>query len=76
MGDNNTRLYVGGKKSGEDHESKESASESVFYPFPVPDLIQGLSYDTRDDSFKTFFEQWGAVEDVKVIMDRETGNCS
>jgi cold-inducible RNA-binding protein len=33
----------------------------------------GLSWGTTDESLRAAFEQFGAVSDSKVIMDRDTG---
>lgn len=35
--------------------------------------VGNLSYSTTDDSLRGAFEQFGAVDSAKVIMDRETG---
>lgn len=32
-----------------------------------------LSFDTRDDSLRTYFETVGSVDSAQVIVDRETG---
>ncbi len=34
--------------------------------------VGGLSYDTTEESLKTYFEQHGTVESVAIIMDRDT----
>ena len=36
-------------------------------------FIGGLSWDTDDSALKTAFEPFGAVADIKIITDRETG---
>ncbi|MFT5432548.1 MAG: cold-inducible RNA-binding protein, partial [Myxococcota bacterium] len=36
-------------------------------------FVGGLSWDTDDHGLRAYFEQCGAVEDAKVITDRETG---
>ena len=36
-------------------------------------FIGGLSWDTNDLGLRTAFEKFGAVEDAKVIEDRDTG---
>lgn len=36
-------------------------------------FVGGLSWDTSDDSLRHAFAQFGDLEDVKVITDRETG---
>jgi RNA recognition motif-containing protein len=36
-------------------------------------FIGGLSFDTTDESLKTFFEQAGTVESSAVITDRFSG---
>jgi RNA recognition motif-containing protein len=36
-------------------------------------FIGSLSYDTTDDSLKTFFETIGEVKSAKVITDRDSG---
>ena len=35
--------------------------------------VGGLSFDTTDDSLKTFFEQAGTVESASIITDRDSG---
>jgi len=36
-------------------------------------FVGGLSWDTDDQSLRSAFEQFGVVEDAKVVADRETG---
>lgn len=36
-------------------------------------FIGGLSWDTNDGGLRNAFEQFGELDDVKVITDRETG---
>ena len=36
-------------------------------------FVGGLSFDTTDDSLKTFFQQAGTVESSAVITDRFSG---
>ena len=36
-------------------------------------FIGGLSWDTDDGGLRAAFERFGALDDVKVITDRETG---
>ena len=36
-------------------------------------FIAGLSYDVNDTDLNTLFEEYGAINSAKVIMDRETG---
>ena len=36
-------------------------------------FIGGLSWDTNDDGLRQAFERFGAMDEVKVITDRETG---
>ena len=33
----------------------------------------GLSWNTTNESLRTNFEQFGEIEDVNIITDRETG---
>ena len=35
--------------------------------------VGNLPYSTSEDDLKEFFGECGEVEDVKIIMDRETG---
>lgn len=35
--------------------------------------VSNLSFHTGDDDLKKLFEQFGAVNSAKVIIDRETG---
>lgn len=35
--------------------------------------VGGLSFDTTDDSLRTFFEQAGTVESATVVTDRYSG---
>jgi len=35
--------------------------------------VGNLSYDTQNDDLRTAFEQFGQVDDARVIEDRETG---
>jgi cold-inducible RNA-binding protein len=35
--------------------------------------VGGVSYDTTDDSLRTFFEQAGTVESASVVTDRYSG---
>lgn len=37
-------------------------------------FIAKLAGNTTGDSLRSLFEQFGAVDSAKVIMDRETGN--
>ena len=34
--------------------------------------VGNLSYDTRENDLRTAFEEFGAVESVKIIMDKYT----
>lgn len=36
-------------------------------------FVGGLSYDATQDDVRELFEKTGSVNDVKIIMDRETG---
>lgn len=36
-------------------------------------FIGGLSWSTNDETLRRSFEQYGAVEDARVILDRDTG---
>jgi RNA recognition motif-containing protein len=36
-------------------------------------FVGGLSWGTDDDALRTAFERFGAIDDAKVISDRETG---
>ena len=36
-------------------------------------FIGGLSWNTGDNELRDAFEKFGAVDDVKVITDRDTG---
>jgi len=36
-------------------------------------FVGGLSWGTDDHGLRTAFEKFGAIEDAKVITDRETG---
>lgn len=36
-------------------------------------FVGGLSWNTNSDSLRQAFESYGAVEDARVITDRETG---
>jgi len=36
-------------------------------------FVGGLSWGTDDDQLRQAFEKFGAVEDARVITDRETG---
>jgi len=36
-------------------------------------FVGGLSWGTTDDGLREAFEEFGQVEDAKVISDRETG---
>lgn len=36
-------------------------------------FVGGLSWDTTDDSLRNGFESFGELDEVKVILDRETG---
>ena len=35
-------------------------------------FIAGLSYDVNDTDLNTLFEEYGAINSAKVIMDRNT----
>ncbi len=35
--------------------------------------VGNLSYDTRDENLRDAFAEFGAVDDARVISDRETG---
>ena len=35
--------------------------------------VGNLSYDTTEDGLKALFEEYGQVESVSIIKDRETG---
>ena len=35
--------------------------------------IGNMSYDTTEDRLRTVFENYGAVESINLIADRETG---
>ena len=36
-------------------------------------FVGGLSWNTNNDGLRDAFEKFGAVEDVRVITDRDTG---
>ncbi len=36
-------------------------------------FVAKLNYSTQEDSLMSLFQQFGEVESVKIIMDRETG---
>ena len=36
-------------------------------------FVGGLSWNTTDSGLRTAFEEFGEIEDAKVITDRETG---
>ncbi len=36
-------------------------------------FVGSISFQTTEDSLKSFFEQIGQVESVKIIIDRATG---
>lgn len=36
-------------------------------------FVGGISWGTTEDGLRSAFEQYGDVEDVKIITDRETG---
>ncbi len=36
-------------------------------------FVGGISWGTTEESLRSAFEQYGDVEDVKIITDRETG---
>ncbi|RAP33612.1 RNA-binding protein [Candidatus Marinamargulisbacteria bacterium SCGC AG-410-N11] len=36
-------------------------------------FVGGLSWDTKEDGLRTYFEEIGTVEDLIIITDRETG---
>jgi len=36
-------------------------------------FVGGMSWDTNDSGLRAAFERFGALEDAKVITDRETG---
>lgn len=36
-------------------------------------FVGGLSWDTNDQSLQAAFEQFGAVQEAKVVLDRDTG---
>ena len=36
-------------------------------------FVGGLSWNTTDDGLRSAFETFGAINDVKVITDRDTG---
>lgn len=36
-------------------------------------FVTKLSYDSSEESLEQLFVQYGAVDSVKIIMDRETG---
>ena len=35
--------------------------------------VGNLSYNTTETELRDFFAQYGTIEDIKLIMDRETG---
>ncbi len=36
-------------------------------------FVGGLSWDTNEGGLRAAFERFGAIEEVKIITDRETG---
>ena len=46
--------------------SNENMSESKIY-------VGNLSYDVTENELRDFFAQYGSIEDVKLIMDFNTG---
>lgn len=45
----------------------------TYLIFFVKIFVARLSYDTTDDVLRDAFNQFGDVDDVKIIMDKETG---
>lgn len=45
----------------------------VFYRDMTKLFVGNLSWTTTDDSLRAFFEQVGAVESARVVMDKMTG---
>ena len=36
-------------------------------------FVGGLSWNTTEDSLRQVFEQFGSIDEIKIITDRETG---
>ena len=36
-------------------------------------FVARLNYETQEESLRELFEEFGHVDSVKIIMDRETG---
>jgi RNA recognition motif-containing protein len=50
------------------------ATQIYFFNFYFMNIYVGnLNYRIREDDLKSVMEQYGAVDSVKVIKDRETG---
>jgi cold-inducible RNA-binding protein len=54
--------------AGDHSPQKDSGKEQVMNIY-----VGNLSYDTQNDDLKTAFEQFGQVDDARVVEDRETG---
>jgi RNA recognition motif-containing protein len=46
----------------------------LFYHYTIMNIfVARLSYGTSEEALRTLFENYGTVDSVKIIMDRETG---
>ena len=56
------------------HLSKESFIYFYLFTFFIMNIYVGnLNYRVREDDLKQVMEEYGTVESVKIIKDRETG---
>jgi RNA-binding protein Musashi len=54
-------------------QSHGSTSSSNLYYKTKKMFVGGLPPDVTDESFRSFFEQFGTIEDSVVILDKDTG---
>ena len=45
----------------------------IFFFFLMNIFVAKINYRTQEDSLRSLFEQYGEVDSVKIVMDRDTG---
>jgi RNA recognition motif-containing protein len=55
------------------HEGQGNYSPKEPFRMGISIYVGNLSYDSNEQSIRQLFEQYGAVQSVKLIEDRETG---
>ena len=56
-----------------DDRRDSSREESIEPEITRKLFIGGLAFKTSDDTLRSFYEQWGDIDDCIVMKERESG---